>query len=398
MKRVYAVTLLSAIVVLLAVFGINKIVTKDDEGKCLKVGFIYVGDDSNAYTSNFVKAQKSLKTQYKDRVEIVAKYNVSEGTEGDALEDLIISGCDMIFATSYGYGETVKEYAQKYPKIQFCQATCSNANEEPVLDNYHTFMGSIHEGRYISGVVAGMKLKELIENGELTKDQAKIGYVAAYPYAEVISGYTSFFLGVRSEVPSAKMVVKYTDTWSSYAIEKACAKELIEEGCVIISQHSDTAGPAVACEETDKEKKVYHVGYNQGMIDVAPSTYLVGCKINWIPYIMSAVEAVMLEKDIESYVEGTVNGNDVGAGFDEDWVKMLELNKIIAAKGTQERIDQLTEGFHKGKINVFQGDYIGINPYDETDTYDLKKGYVENEKCSAPSFNYVLKDVIEIKE
>ena len=142
------------------------------------------------------------------------------------------------------YGEKTKEYAEAYPEIQFCQATCSNANEEPVLKNYHTFMGNIYQGRYISGVVAGMKLQELIEDGEITPGQAKAGYIGAYSCAEVISGYTAFFLGIRSVVPGATMTVRYTNTWGNHLLEKECAKKLIDEGCVIISQHSDTAGPA----------------------------------------------------------------------------------------------------------------------------------------------------------
>ena len=160
------------------------------------------------------------------------------------------AGCDLIFTTSYNYGTVTKEFAEKYPGIEFCMATCANANEEPVLKNYHTFMGKIYQGRYTAGVAAGMKMKELIKEGVITEQQAKIGYVAAYPYAEVISGYTAFLLGVRSVVPDAVMTVRYTNKWNDYRTEKKYAKGLIDEGCVIISQHSDTAGPATACEET----------------------------------------------------------------------------------------------------------------------------------------------------
>ncbi|MCR4837539.1 MAG: BMP family ABC transporter substrate-binding protein [Eubacterium sp.] len=139
-----------------------------------------------------------------------------------------------------------KKYAGLHPEIQFCEATAPDANDEngdPVYENYHTFMGEIYQGRYISGVVAGMKLKELLDQGILRPEEAKVGYVAAYSSAEVISGYTAFFLGVRSIVPEAVMEVKYTNTWSNYNIEKQCADELIDRGCVIISQHSDTTGP-----------------------------------------------------------------------------------------------------------------------------------------------------------
>ncbi|MBO5303994.1 MAG: BMP family ABC transporter substrate-binding protein [Lachnospiraceae bacterium] len=398
MKRIYLITLLSALAVLVAAFCIHQIFDVKGEDRKIKVGFVYVGDASTAYTCNFLRAQLAIETEYGNQAEVIAKYNVAEGNESIALQELVDAGCTLIFTTSFGYGESAKEYAKMYPNVQFCQATCTNANTEPVLENYHTFMGAIYQGRYISGVVAGMKLKELIDSGMLSAGQAKIGYVGAYPFAEVISGYTAFFLGVRSVIPEAEMTVKYTNTWSSYTLEKACAKELIEEGCVIIAQHSDTVGPAAACEETEKTQIVYHVGYNQSMLNVAPSTYLTGSRIDWKPYILSAVEAVLAEKDIESYLKGNIHGNDAGAGFDEGWVQMLELNELVAAEGTKEKVAELIEEFKDGNLNVFQGEYIGVNPYDKTDILDLREGYIENETCSAPTFSYVLEDVITVEE
>ena len=193
------------------------------------------------------------------------------------------------------------------------------------------------------------------------------------------------------------MTVKYTNSWNDYMLEKKYAEQLIKEGCVIISQHSDTAGPAVACEQTDSSQIVYLVAYNQSMADVAPTTYLTGCKINWEPYVLAAVYAVLSDKKIEECVIGDVYGQDAGAGFDEGWVEMLELNRVIATIGTQKKIDETIEAFRHGRINVFQGDYIGVNPYDESDTYDLSQGYQENANSSAPTFNYVLKDVITIE-
>lgn len=397
MKQTYKVTLLTAAMVIAAALSIRFFLWDQEGDRVMKVGFVYVGDASTAYTNNFVKAQESIENQYAGQIETVAQYNVSEGNVEEALEELVRAGCELIFTTSFGYGEKTKEFAGNHPEIQFCQATCSNANEEPVLKNYHTFMGNIYQGRYISGVVAGMKLAELIENGEITGEDAKIGYVGAYPYAEVISGYTAFFLGVRSVVPEAVMVVRYTDTWGNYLLEKECAKELIDEGCVIISQHSDTAGPAVACEETDRSQVVYYISYNESMSDIASTTYLTGSKINWEPYITEAVQAVLEGKDIEKCVKGNVNGNDVGAGFENGWVRMLEINEFTAADGTQERVESLIDDFKKGRIQVFQGDYTGVNPADPADTIDLREGYRENEKSSAPTFHYILKDVIMIE-
>ena len=199
-------------------------------------------------------------------------------------------------------------------------------------------------------------------------------------------------------VPETTMEVCYTDTWNNYLKEKKCAQELIGDGCVIISQHSDTAGPAVACEQTDASMPVYLVGYNQSMAELASTTYLTGAKINWVPYMKQAVQAVLDQKKIEDVVVGNVNGQDIGAGFDEDWVQMLELNELVAAPGTKDKIASTIEKLKNNQIEVFQGDYIGINPQDATDTYDMTKGYPENEKSSAPSFYYILKDIIDIKE
>lgn len=396
-RRENAVAAVSALAVILAVIGIYTAFFTEETDQQIKVGFVYVDDESTAYTYNYMRAQTAIDTEYGDQVETLAKYNVPEGKETAALQELADRGCKLIFTTSYGYGEGTKKFAAEHPDIQFCQATCNDANAEPVLDNYHNFMGEIYQGRYVSGVVAGLKLQELIEEGLITADEAKIGYVGAYPYAEVISGYTAFFMGVRSVVPEAVMTVKYTNSWNDYMLEKKYAEQLIKEGCVIISQHSDTAGPAVACEQTDSSQIVYLVAYNQSMADVAPTTYLTGCKINWEPYVLAAVHAVLSDKKIEECVTGDVYGQDAGAGFDEGWVEMLELNRVIATIGTQKKIDETIEDFCHGRINVFQGDYIGVNPYDESDTYDLSRGYQENANSSAPTFNYVLKDVITIE-
>lgn len=397
MGRVYRITFTSAAMLIAIAFCINFLVRDKDAGRTLKAGFVYVGDASTAYTNNFVKAQEVIEKKYKGQIETISEYNVSEENVEEALKKLVAAGCGIVFTTSYGYGEKTKEFAADYPGIQFCQATCSNANEEPVLSNYHTFMGSIYQGRYISGVVAGMKLKELVEKGEITKEQAKAGYVGAYPYAEVISGYTAFFLGIRSVVPEATMTVRYTNTWGNHILEKKCAKKLINEGCVIISQHSDTAGPAAACEETDQSQAVYYVSYNESMADIAPTTYLTGSKINWTVYMEEAVGAVLARKDIEKCVKGNINGNDAGAGFENDWVRMLGINEFTAAAGTKEKVAELVREFKNNNIQVFQGEYTGVNPDNPSDTIDLREGFDENSRSSAPVFNYILDDVITIK-
>ncbi|MDD5949933.1 MAG: BMP family ABC transporter substrate-binding protein [Lachnospiraceae bacterium] len=396
-REKYVITIVSAALVI-AIFAICHLFVLDKRAdeKAIKVGFVYIGDESNPYTYNFIRSQKALESKLGENVEILVKENVAEGTEETPIRELLKEGCSIIFSTSYGYGETVKKIAAEYPDVQFCQATGANANEEPVQKNYHTFMGHIYQGRYVSGVVAGMKIQEMIQEGVISKEEAQVGYVAAFPYAEVISGYTAFILGVRSVVPSAKMIVKYTNTWSDYRIEKIVAEELIEKKCVVISQHSDTIGPAVACEESKTETKVYHVGYNQSMLEVAPTTSLVSTRINWTPYIVSAVNAVLDGDTIEDRVQGTVNGNDVGAGFAENWVQVLELNVTAVAEGTEEKVEQVKKQFKDDNFVVFKGDYMGVDPFDETDTYNLNQGYKENEKMSAPTFHYVLNNIIEV--
>lgn len=396
-KREHLLVLVTTIITILILTGVYSAYTQDDERREITVGFIYVDDASTAYTYNFIKGQTAIENQFTHDVKTIARYNVPEGGEQEVLQELVDAGCELIFTTSFGYSEGTKEFAAKHPQVQFCQATGNNANDTPIVENYHTFMGEIYQGRYTSGVIAGLKLKSLIEEGFLTKDQAKVGYVGAYPYAEVISGYTAFLLGVRSVVPETVMTVKYTNTWNNYMLEKQCAMELIDEGCVIISQHSDTTGPAVACEEADSSKVVYMVGYNHSMADVAPTAYLTGCKINWVPYMEAAVRAVMNRKPIESYVQGQIWGQDASGGFKEGWVEMLELNRSVATIGAQEIIDETVEALKNDEIQVFKGDYIGVNPNDKSDTYDLSAGFEENANSSAPAFEYVLKDVIEIK-
>ena len=196
------------------------------------------------------------------------------------------------------------------------------------------------------------------------------------------------------------MTVCYADTWSNYTYEKNIAKSLIRDGCVIISQHSDTMGPAVACEEMNQNEncEVYHVGYNQGMTSVAPTSSLIGCKVNWELYEKAAIQAVRQGKEIESVMEVHTEKNDAWGGLQDDWVQMLELNKIIAAPGSEKAIEKAKEQFARGTCKVFYGDYTGTDPDDPSDTIDLSKEYIENEKASAPGFHYQLDDIITVKQ
>ncbi|MCR5655761.1 MAG: BMP family ABC transporter substrate-binding protein [Lachnospiraceae bacterium] len=385
-----------ALLLLIVLVGKSQLLHEKQKKESIKVGFLYDGDESTPYTYNFIRSQSDVELQFGARVTTVVRSNVTVEDCETMLNELIDEGCDLIFCNSYGFGETTKKLAVQHPDIQFCQATCDNANTEPVVSNYHTFMGEIYEGRYLAGVVAGMKLKEMIDNDEITEREAVVGYVAAFPYAEVISGYTAFFMGVRREVPTATMRVKYTNSWSNYNLEKEYASQMIEEGCVLISQHSDTNGPAVACEESGKN--VFHVGYNKSMLDVAPTTSLVSCRINWTPYMTAAVSAVLDGEKIENETGGHVHGNDVGAGLKDNWVQILDRNTLIVTEKTEEKLQSLITEMENHTINVYYGNYTGTDPYDPTDTIDLTQPYQENENASAPSFHYVLDDVIIVED
>ncbi len=361
----------------------------------MKVGFVYDNDESTAYTYNFSLAKDALEKKYGENVEILTCSNVLDDEMEEPLRELAEAGCDVIFLSSYS--DTVIKLAPEYPNTQFCQASYMDMNGVTVPANYHSFKGESYQGRYVSGIVAGMKLQQMISEETITEDQAIVGFVAAFPTSEVISGYTAFILGVRSVVPSATMQVCYTGTWSSYALEKSAALQLIDNGCKIISQHADTIGTAIACEESVADKEVYFVGWGQSMSEVAPRTSLVTARICWEPYVLAATEAVRLNKNIESMVSGRVHGQDASAGFDQGWIEMIDLNQQVMAPGTQEAMDSVIEQFSKGRSNfVYSGNYIGVNPDNSSDTIDLKEGFVENENSSYPTFNYVLTDVIKI--
>ena len=396
MKRVYIITALTCLVILAAIIGCFRFFNLSAGRDGLKIGFVYDNDESTPYTYNFSLAKDAVEKKYGDRVEILTCSNVLDEKMEEPLRELAAKGCDIIFFN--GYSELVRQLAPEYPEIQFCQTSYMDMSKETVPANYHTFKGEAYQGRYVSGIAAGMKIKQLIDEGALTEDEAMVGFVAAFPTSEVISGYTAFLLGVRSVVPQAVMRVCYTQTWSSYAQEKEAAQQLIAEGCVIISQHTDTIGPAIACEEASENRSVYFVGYNQSMSEVAPSSSLVTSRICWEKYVLAAVDAVMRGKQIESMVSGRIHGTDVSAGFEKSWVEMTDLNRQAAAPGTQEAMDSAIELFRRGRSDfVFKGNYTGVDPDNPKDTIDLRSGYAENVNTSFPTFHYILNDVITIE-
>ena len=228
--------------------------------------------------------------------------------------------------------------AKEYPDVQFCHATGTKAHTAGVA-NYHNAFAAIYEGRYLAGIAAGLKLNEMINNGDITADQCKIGYIGAFTYAEVISGYTSFFLGARSVCPSATMEVTFTGSWYDETAEKEGANKLMDDGCVLISQHADSMGAPTACET----RGVPNVSYNGSTQTAAPNTYIVSSRINWAPYFEFCMNAVKDKKEIPADWTGTIATNSV----------LLTDLGTAAAAGTQEAIDKAKADMAAGTLHVF---------------------------------------------
>ena len=396
MKKFFLPTVIICVLVLAVLSIITGFWDNAPKINVTRVGFVYSEDESTPYTANFVKAQRALEDEYGDRVQVLVKSNVLSRESEQPMRELIHDGVKILFINMDT--DIPITLAREFPDVQFCQVSLPSISMDGTPENYHTFNGEIYQARYISGIAAGMKLRQLLDSGALLPRDAMVGYVGANASTEVISGYTAFLLGVRSVAPEATMRVRYTGSWSNYAAEKEQTRELIEEGCVIIAQHVNTTAPAVACEEAASSgKTVYHVGYHQSMMDIAPSCALVSIRTNWAPYVVQAVQAVMSGTSIENTVEAHEHGRDLSAGFESGWVELLELNKFIAAEGTQEKIDNAIEGLKKGKISVFSGNYTGVNPLNASDTIDLKDGFTENQYSSNPSFGYILKDYITVE-
>ena len=396
MKRQFILVVIICAVVLAAASLLFGFWHEQQNAKVLKVGFVYSEDESTPYTANFVKAQRALEEEYGSKVEILVKNNVLSRESEQPMRDLIRDGVKVIFINMDT--DIPVTLAREFPQVQFCQASMPTISIEGTTENYHTFNGEIYQARYVSGIAAGMKLRQLLDSGALLPQDALVGYVGANSTTEVISGYTAFLLGVRSVAPEATMRVRYTGSWSNFSAEKEQTRELINEGCVIIAQHVNTTASAVVCEEAvSAGRTVYHVGYHQSMMDIAPSSSLVSIRTNWTPYIIQAVQAVMNDQVIENVVEAHAHGRDLSAGFEYGWVELLELNKFIAADGTQEKINNAIESMKKGRIKVFSGNYTGVNPLNPADTIDLSTGYTENQYSSNPSFGYVLRDCITVE-
>ncbi len=363
-------------------------VAKED----LKVGFIFLHDANSTYDKNFIDAATTACKQLgiKDE-QIIMKTGIPEGEECyTTAKDLVTAGCQVIFADSFGHEPYMIKAAKEFPKVQFCHATGTRGKIEGV-GNYHTAFAEIYKGRYLAGIAAGMKLNELIAAGKFTAEEAKMGYVGAFPYAEVISGYTSFYLGAKSVCPTVKMEVQYTQSWFDIEKENTAAKALIASGCKLISQHADSSGAPSACEDAG----IPNVAYNVDTSNIGPNTAIISSKISWVPYMTMMIQAML---------DGTSIPSDYCATLEEGAVQLTPLTKN-AAEGTQAAIDAAKAKLADGSLKVFDtknftvggkelktylADVVDLGDY-VPDTEAIVDGrFIESEKRSAPYFNVII--------
>lgn len=338
MKKTIA--LLLSLVMVIGMVAFTGCGSKDDgsNGGDFKVGFICLHDENSTYDKNFIDAANAACEEL--GVEAVIKTNIPEGQECyDAAAELVDAGCGIVFADSFGHEDFMIQAAKDFPEVQFCHSTGTKAHTEN-LANYHNAFASIYEGRYLAGVAAGMKINEMIDAGTITADEAKMGYVGAYTYAEVVSGYTSFFLGARSVCESVTMEVTFTGSWYDEALEKEAANKLINDGCVLVSQHADSMGAPTACEKAG----VPNVSYNGSTQDACPNTFIVSSRIDWTPYYVYAIKAAQGGEAIEADWTGNLETGSV---------VLTDVNEEVAAEGTADKIAEITKKLEAGELQVF---------------------------------------------
>ena len=382
MKKVLSLVLVLAMVLMFSAVASADAIPADQ----IKVGLILLHDENIGYDeSHLTGVMEMVKALGLTEEQYSIKYNVPE-TEVcyDKAIELVDEGCDIIFADSFGHESYMLQAAAEHPEVQFCHATGYQAKGSG-LTNMHNYFTAIYEARYVSGVVAGLKLNEMIESGKITAEQAVMGYVGAYPYAEVISGYTAFYLGARSVCPSVTMKVTYTNSWADMALEKEAADALIAQGCVLISQHADTTGAPTACQAAG----VPCVGYNVSMISVAPDSALTSAAVVWGPYYTYAAKCL---------IDGEEIATDWCKGYVDGAVEIKELNEKVVAAGTEETVNAVIEKLKNGELHVFDTSTFTVDGKTlEDETYVWDGYYHESELASAPSFTYIV-DGITVPE
>ena len=367
--------------------GSEETTKKAEAANKVKIGFIFLHDENSTYDLNFINGAKEAAEAL--GVDYVLKTNIPEGNECyEAAADLVDQGCNIVFADSFGHEDYLIKAAKEFTDVQFCHATGTKAHTEN-LSNYHNAFASIYEGRFLAGVAAGMKLNELKEAGKLKGSVPKMGYVGAYTYAEVISGYTSFYLGAKSICEDVVMDVKFTGSWYDETAEKEAAQALIEGGADLISQHADSMGAPTACENAG----IPDISYNGSTVDACPNTFIISSRINWAPYFKYIIQSVQAGTAIDADWTGTIATGSV---------ELTDINEKAAAKGTQAKLDEVKADLETGKIHVFDtanftvegkalDSYMADVDTDAEyakDTEVIKDGYFhESEYRSAPYFD-----------
>ena len=395
MKKILAIALVLAMVFALCACGSSASDSKKEENT-FKVGFIFLHDENSTYDANFINAADAACANL--GVTGIKKTNIPEGQECyEAAAELVDAGCSVIFADSFGHEDYMIQAAKEFPDVQFCHATGTKAHTEG-LANYHNAFASIYEGRYLAGVAAGMKLNEMIANGEFTEEEAKMGYVGAFTYAEVISGYTSFYLGAKSVCPSVTMEVTFTGSWYDETAEKEGATKLINNGCKLISQHADSMGAPTACENAG----VPNVSYNGSTEKVAPNTFIVSSRIDWTPYFEFAIKATQNGEAIPADWTGTIQTGSV---------LLTDVNANVAAAGTAEKLEEVKAALEAGTVHVFDTaaftkdgavleSYMADVDTDAAytpDTEVVSGGYFhESEYRSAPYFDLEIDGIVRL--
>ncbi len=391
-KRILALLLACVMVFALAACSGSDDKQPETDGKTIKVGLICIGDENDqGYTYNFIRGKEAATETLAAKginVEWVVKYNIGEdATCEDANIELAEEGCQIIINNSYGFEPFMLKVAPEYPEITFISCT-NQASWGDDLANTHNAFANIYEGRYLAGVAAGLKIQEMIDSGKITADQAVIGYVGAFSFAEVISGFTAYYLGAKSVCPSVTMKVQFVGSWSDATLEANAASALCDLGCVMISQHSDNTTPATVAQSNG----VFHTGYNNDMTGVAPEASIIGTRIDWEVYFVHAIETI---------ANGGTLEQDWSKGMTDNAVVMTKLNEAIAAPGTADKLAEVEAKIKSGELQVFDIDTFTVGGEKVTTSFALDTdgdfvpdsveavhdgAYHESEAQSAPYF------------
>lgn len=407
MKKIIALLLAAVMVMSLAACSkdsSNNGGSSNDSAKSdFKIGVVLVGDENEGYTYAHIDGiKKAMKANGIADDQVIWYYSVPENEECyDKCIQCVSQGCKLVITNSYGHQSHAQLAASENPDVQFVAMTGDTAYKSG-LKNFKNAFNQTYQSRYISGIVAGLKIKELVEAGKLTdknydaSGNVKVGYVGAFPYAEVISGFTGFFLGIKSVYPNVVMDVTYTNSWFDISAEGQAADMLTSRGCVIIGQHADSTGAPAACEAALKAGTVvYSVGYNIDMLSVAPTAALTSASNDWSVYYTYAIKTAMNGGQIKT---------DWSEGYDTGAVCITPLGASCAA-GTKEAVEKAEADIKAGTLHVFDinnftvegqkvtsalcfdsdGDFV----YDQQEA--IKDGYYhESEFISAPSFNMIV--------